>query len=109
MTSSSVFSGKFSTTVNGQLTQNFSYDGSMTAKNHKLSMNVATNIDGDKQRLFVKDVPPNELAANPKILEFMRRLQTIKQKKPRKPMKTKRRPYTFARKPRRRRIRTRAA
>ena len=104
-----MFSGKFSTTVNGVPTQNFSYDGSMTAKNHKLSMNVATNIDGDKQRLFVKDVPPNELAANPKILEFMRRLQTIKQKKPRKPMKTKRRPYTFARKPRRRRIRTRAA
>lgn len=73
---SSVFSGKFSTTVNGAPTKNFSYDGSLSTKNKKLSFAIATDLDGAKDRLAIKDIAPQELATNPKFMEFMNKMNS---------------------------------
>lgn len=108
MTSTTVFSGNFSTSVNGATAQKFSYDGSMETKNKTISLDLATDFDGVKDRLAVKGVSPDQLATNPKILAFMRKMQAVKTKKPPR-KKTARRPYTSRRKRRRIRIRTRAA
>lgn len=98
MMSSSVFSGKFSTTVNGAPTKNFSYDGSLTTKNKKLSFDIATDLDGAKDRLAIKNVSPQALATNPKFMEFMNKMnsgagfrknkKTVKRKRARKTKKS---------------------
>jgi hypothetical protein len=74
MISSSVFSGKLTTTVNGAPAKNFSYDGSMSTKDNKLSFDVATDMDGVKNRLALKDVAPQGLQTNPKFIEFMKKM-----------------------------------
>ena len=74
MMSSSVFSGKLMTTVNGAPAKNFSYDGSMSTKNNKLSFDIATNVDGAKDRIAIKDIAPQALPANRKFIEFMKKM-----------------------------------
>lgn len=99
MMSSSLFSGKFSSTVNGGPTKNFSYDGSMSTKNKKLTFDIATDMDGAKDRLAIKNIAPQALATNPKFMEFMNKMnsgagfrknskKTVKRKRARKTKRT---------------------
>ena len=90
MISSSVFSGKFSTTVNGAPTKNFSYDGSLSTKNKKLTFDIATDIDGAKDRLALKNISPQALATNPKFMDFMNKMQASSKFRKSKSKKSKR-------------------
>ena len=74
MISSSVFSGKLTTTVNGASAKNFSYDGSMSTKNNKVSFDIATDIDGAKDKIAIKNISPQALSSNPKFIEFMKKM-----------------------------------